>query len=372
VTRTTTPAPRTTRTDRRLLALLGVVIAGLVVWQVAIIVDGAPVPLVFHAAAVVHLLIGGMGAFLLLRTDARRLGWLLCLQTLFLVSFIGPPVFMETGAAWAGAMEALGGLPLAFLMAATILYPTGYAESRVLAALVGLATLGIIVGCTHWLGVNLGWWEPLTDPLELAIALTTLPLFASFVEQARIYRRRPVLQQKQLKWYVLGLLAVPMYAVPGLLGWSEEAFAVVDAATTALFPIAILIGVTRYRLYEIDRIVSRTVAYALVIATLALLGIGGVTGLTSLLPTRDDLAVALSTVAVVALFDPLRRRVVDAVDRRFDRTRYVARQVVEGFGRDVRDVTDLDEVREHIDAVLARTVAPASIAVWQPSKAVSP
>lgn len=221
MTRTPSIASRVTQTDRCLLAVLGVVIAGLVAWEIAIIVEGAPVPLSFHAAAVVHLLIGSVGAFLLLRTDAWQLGWLLSLQTLFLVGFIGPLVFMETGAPWAGAMEALGGLPLAFLMTAIILYPTGHAESRVLTALVGLATLGVAVGCAHWLGVNLGWWEPLTDPLDLAIGLTTVPLFASFFEQARVYRRRPPLQQTQLKWYVLGLLAIPMYALPGLLGWSD-------------------------------------------------------------------------------------------------------------------------------------------------------
>ncbi len=69
---------------------------------------------------------------------------------------------------------------------------------------------------------------------------------------------------------------------------------------------------------------------------------------------------------VVALFDPLRRRVIAAVDRRFDRTRYVARQVVEGFGRDVQDVTDPDEIGEHVHSVVSRTVAPTTVAVWQP------
>ena len=362
-------ASAATTTDRRLLTLLGTVVAGLVVWEVAIIVDGAPVPLVFHAASVVHLLIGCIGAFILLRTDARRIGWLLCLQTLFLATFIGTPVFMETGAAWAGAMEAVGGLPLAFLMAATILYPTGHAESRVLAVLVALSTLGITIGGTHWLGVNLGWWQPIADPLEFAIALTTVPLFASFFEQARIYRRRPPVQQKQVKWYVLGLLAVPMYVVPGLLGWSDEAFQVVDAVTTILFPIAILIGITRYRLYEIDRMVSRTVAYLLIVGSLAALFVGMVTLATTILPTQDQFSVAATTVAVVALFNPLRRRVVDAVDRRFNRTRYVAQQVIEDFGRSVRDETDLDDVRTGVDDVIDRTIAPRTVAIWQPARA---
>jgi len=122
---------------------------------------------------------------------------------------------------------------------------------------------------------------------------------------------------------------------------------------------------TADRLDDVDRLVSRTAAYAVVVVTLALLGIGGVLVVTSLLPAQDRLAVALSTVAVVALFDPVRRRVIDVVDRRFDRSRYVARQVVEDFGRDVQDVTDVADIADRVHAVIGRTVAPTTVALWR-------
>jgi len=256
-------------------------------------------------------------------------------------------------------------------MLAIVLYPTGRPASRLLAVLAGAVVVLNGLSAVHWLGVNLSWWDPLTDPLELAVGLSTIPLFASFVEQARVYRRRPLEQQKQVKWYVLGLLTVPGYVVPFALGWSEEAFAAVDALLTLLFPIAILVGITRYRLYEVDRVISRTIAYGVVLGLLGLLFVGSVSTVASLLPTQDRLAVALTTVVVVALFDPLRRRVVDVVDRRFDRTRYVARQVVDSFGRKVRDVTDLDEIGRRVHAVVSRTVAPTTIAVWQPPSGAS-
>ena len=181
------------------------------------------------------------------------------------------------------------------------------------------------------------------------------------------YRRRPRIEQLQIKWFLLGIgvwLAYPLAFALGL-----DASGVWGIVISAPLPLAILAAITRYRLYDIDRIVSRTVAYATVVGLLALLGVGGVALLTSLLPTQDRLAVVLTTLAVVALFAPLRRRVVDAVDRRFDRTRYVARQVVEDFGRQVQDVTDLDEVVERVHAVTGATLTPATVAVWQPTEA---
>ena len=93
--------------------------------------------------------------------------------------------------------------------------------------------------------------------------------------------------------------------------------------------------------------------------------------MTSLLPAQDRLAV-FSTVAVVALFDHSGRWVIDAVDRRFDRRRYVARQVVEHFGRSVQDITDVAEISDQVRAVVSRTVAPTTVAVWRPTHVSQP
>jgi len=346
-----------------LLGVTGLGLAGWSVWAALTLTDVGGVVLL---PIVPHLMIGGIGAFLVLRTDARRLGWLLATSVIFVSTWGGTATFEATGAAWSGVVEASSGVWLSLLMLAIVLYPTGRPASRPLAVIAGAVVVLNGFAAVHWLGINLSWWDPLTDPLKLSVGLSTIPLFASFLEQARIYRRRPLEQQKQVKWYVLGLLTVPGYVVPLALGWSDEAFAVVDALITLLFPIAILVGITRYRLYEVDRVVSRTIAYGTVLGLLGLLFVGSVGTVASLLPTQDRLGVALTTVAVVALFDPLRRRVVDVVDRRFDRTRYVARQVVAGFGREVRDVTDLDEIDQRVHAVLGRTVAPTTVALWQP------
>jgi MFS family permease len=359
--RTTTLGVANAHFDRVALALLGIVVLASATGS-AFLVDSVLIWL----PVVPHTLIWMIGTFLVLRTEHRFFGWLLAGSGLFVTSFVFGPLYAETGGTLAGVGVALAGLWLWPLMHAIIVYPTGRPASLVLRALAIAVAVGTVVASGHWLAVNMGWFSSPADPLELAIALSSIPLFLSFPEQLRIYRRRPLVEQKQLKWYVFGLAAIPLYMLPGLLGWSEEAFGAVDAATTILFPLAILVGITRYRLYEVDRIVSRTVAYALVLAVLAAVFVGGVTGLTSLLPAQDGIAVVVTTVVVMALFSPVLRRVRDAVDRRFDRSRYESGQVVEEFGRTIAEVADLREVHLRLHDVLGRTVAPATVAVWEP------
>ena len=356
-----------TACDRRLLFVFWILLAGLIVWAVTLVPDTIP-PLAL-VPGLPGLLYAVIGAFLVIRTGERLIGWLLTLQMLFILNVTCTFVFAAGDATWAGVVGPLAWNFLALLTAAIIIFPTGRPASGVLSALlVGTVALSLFAS-THWLGVNLGWWEGLTDPQELAIGLSVVPLLLTFLEQARIFRRRPALERQQVKPFLLALAVQPLHVVPLALGWSEEAFNIVNTVLTMTFPIAIFIGITRYRLYEIDRIVSRTVGYAIVVAALGALGVGGVTLVTSLLPAQDRLAVALSTVAVVALFDPLRRRVIDVVDRRFDRTRYVARQVVEQFGRAVQDQTELEDLHAGIHDVIATTMAPRTVAIWQPEVA---
>jgi hypothetical protein len=353
-----------TTTDRRLLFVFWILLAGLIVWAVTLVPDTIP-PLAL-VPGLPGLLYAVIGAFLVLRTGARLIGWLLTLQMLLILNITGTFVFAAGGATWAGVVGPLAWNFLALLTAAIILFPTGRPASGVLSVLlVGMVALSLFAS-THWLGVNLGWWEGLTDPQDLAIALNVVPLLLAFLEQARIFQRRPALERQQVKPFLLAFATQTLYVVPLALGWSEDAFNIVNTVLTMTIPIAIFIGITRYRLYDIDRVISRTVGYAIIVTALGVLGVGGVTFVTSLLPTQDRLAVALSTVGVMALFDPLRRRVIDVVDRRFDRTRYEARQVVEDFGRSVQDVTDVEEIADRVRAVLGRTIAPTTVAVWQP------
>lgn len=132
----------------------------------------------------------------------------------------------------------------------------------------------------------------------------------------------------------------------------------------ALIPAAIVVAIRRYRLYEIDRIVSRTVAHAIVVALLAGAYVAA-TGLSALvLPADSDLAVAASTLVVAGAFRPLRRRVRARVDRRFDRARYHADLEVAAFSRRLRHEVDLDAVAGEIAAVIARTLAPSDATLW--------
>ena len=308
------------------------------------------------------------GAIIVLRTWTRLIGWLLVvagvLWPLIPVCFQeGPAPPPDTGVNL--FLQTLGEQGNVCLLLLLLVFPTGRLDTRLARVGAVIALLPSMVylplGALSAMGV--------IGDVPTAPFVVVLIVFGAFVVlgltmQVLRYRHRPRVEQLQIKWFLLAVgtfLAYPVIEVFDLR-WGP----VPDLVITSSVPVAVLLAITRYRLYEIDRIISRTVGYAIVVATLGALGVGGVTFVTSLLPAQDRLAVALSTVGVVALFDPLRRRVIDVVDRRFDRTRYVARQVVDGFGRDVRDVTDSDEIARRVHAVIGRTIAPTTVAVWQP------
>jgi hypothetical protein len=123
-------------------------------------------------------------------------------------------------------------------------------------------------------------------------------------------------------------------------------------------------AVLRYRLYDIDRIVSRTVTYALVVGLLVAVYAGAAALLTRVLPVESDLAVAAATLAAAALLTPLRRSIQHRVDRRFNRTRYIAEQEMESFTGRLRDTTDVAALQADLEAVIQRTLQPATIGVW--------
>ncbi len=129
-------------------------------------------------------------------------------------------------------------------------------------------------------------------------------------------------------------------------------------------PAAVGVAVTRYRLFEINRLISRTVAYALVVGAIVAIYAGGVILLRSLLPLQGNFAIAASTLVVAALFNPLRRRVQVRVDRRFNRSHYVARQELERFAARLRDELDLDDLTDDLLAVVANTLQPSSVTLW--------
>jgi hypothetical protein len=120
----------------------------------------------------------------------------------------------------------------------------------------------------------------------------------------------------------------------------------------------------KYRLYEIDRIISRTLAYAIVTGVPVGVYAGLVLLSTQVLGFHSSVAVAVSTLTAVGLFNPLRRRVQQAVDRRFNRARYDADQTVTTFATRLKDAVDLDSVRDDLAATVEKTLEPAHMSVW--------
>jgi len=371
---TATVPERGTRGRDALLALATIAYLG-----AAGVLALAPVPLFQRAALVQTFALFACGVLIVRRTDTPVIGWLLIVPGVtfnFIYDEVGATDLslpagaegVDVVAAFLDALPHLGILALALLV---LVFPSGRPGSSIARAAVWFAIVSNGAAFLLQLLVTSGLIER-GPSAETGFNLMTVAFAAvvlvGLVEQMRRYRRRPRVEQLQLKWFIFAIAGQFLY--PAMIAAGIEsgtvAFAVLDNVATTLWPVTILIAMSRYRLYDVDHLVSRTAAYAIVVVTLALLGIGGVLAVTSLLPAQDRLAVALSTVAVVALFDPLRRRVVDVVDRRFDRTRYVARQVVEDFGRDVQDVTDIAEIAERVHAVLGRTVAPTTVAVWRP------
>lgn len=187
------------------------------------------------------------------------------------------------------------------------------------------------------------------------------------------YRSAGSIERQQLKWFLFAsastaLASATMFAVatltPGPIG---EAPLIAFALAGATVPLAIGIAILRYRLYDIDRIISRTIAYAAVTATIgamftALLLL--LTGLMTAVAGGETIAVAASTLVAFALFQPVRRRVQRTVDRRFDRSRYDADITVRTFGGRLRGDIDIRTVCAEIVDTASAAVRPASVAVW--------
>jgi hypothetical protein len=174
----------------------------------------------------------------------------------------------------------------------------------------------------------------------------------------------------QIKWVAVGGLL----QIASILGtWVLDAISgddfpiagVLVAMVSSLFvPVALGVAILRYRLYDIDHLVSRTVSYAVLGALLGVLFFGGVIGIQALVGATSDLAIAATTLAVAALFDPLRRRLHDLMDRRFNRSRFDAERVVQGFTARLNNITSTDLIASDLRTTLERTVAPASLGIW--------
>jgi hypothetical protein len=186
------------------------------------------------------------------------------------------------------------------------------------------------------------------------------------------FRRSAGVERQQLKWFataavLLGACFPIVFVVPSGVAASD----VVEDLVTVLFiglPIAIGIAILRYRLYDIDVIVNRALVYGPLTVLLAATYVGGVVGLQyvfrALTGQGSTLAVVASTLAIAALFNPLRRRVQAFVDRRFYRRKYDAAKTLEAFSARLREETDLDALRDGLVGVAKDTVQPEHASLW--------
>jgi hypothetical protein len=202
-----------------------------------------------------------------------------------------------------------------------------------------------------------------------AIRVLFLLILLAAVSVLLRFRRAGPVERQQLKWFLFaaGLASVSLVVNQVGVPVNARVWAVVDAAGFALLPTAVAIAVLRYRLYEIDRIVSRTVSYGLLTGGLIALYLVVVAVLRPLLEPltgSSSVAVAASTLGVAAVFNPARRRLQAAVDRRFDRARYDAARAVDAFAARLRDQVDLDQVTAGLRDTVAATVAPTRVGVW--------
>ncbi len=204
---------------------------------------------------------------------------------------------------------------------------------------------------------------------DVILVLTLLLGLSFVVRQLLNWRRASGLRRQQLKWLASGAVVSVTCAalsVPGatqssgVWAWLND---VLSVGLVAL-PASIGVGILKYRLYEIDRLISRTLAYAIVTGLL----IGGYAALVAMAHTvvsyRSPLAVAVATLAAVAVFNPLRRRVQHAVDRWFNRAHYDAEAMISAFATRMQGAADLDGIRADLLAVTCQALEPAHVSLW--------
>jgi hypothetical protein len=214
--------------------------------------------------------------------------------------------------------------------------------------------------------------RPIDNPFGLAGAAGTVAavvgftglglwltsMVAALVSLVLRFRASRGTERQQLRWVVAGAAGAVAGLLVGIAGVVITYFAVLCV------PVGVAVAVLRYRLWDLDRLVSRTVTYALVTALLVIPYLLVVPTASKLVEGAGSLAVAAATLTVAALFQPLRRRVQDLVDRRFNRRRYDAVRTVEGFATRLRDQLDLDALHGELLAVVDQTMQPTSTSLW--------
>lgn len=342
----------------------------------------------------------GTGALIASRQPTNAVGWILVavggFQALGGLSEYGrwalliaaQPTPLAAEAVWLGNWIWIPSLVLlaTFL---PLLFPTGQLPSRrwrpIAAVAAATATLmALAQALAGWplrglpmldpaLDTDLGGFEAVFQAGSVVVGLCAVAALASV--RAR-YRHAGDIERQQLKWVGFGAAVTVAGIVATFFDpfWTAPGLAVALTAFQAL-PVTIAVAMLRYRLYDIDRLLSRTVAYALLTGVLAGVYLAAVVALQALLRPiagPSELAVAGATLAAAAVFAPARSRLQTTVDRRFNRARYDAVHTVAAFRGRVRDETSGDRIRHQLAHVTAAAVEPTAVAVWLPAPRDTP
>jgi hypothetical protein len=343
----------------------------------------------------VLLLFGWFGALIVSRRPNHRIGWLLCAfgfltalgafaNEYAIYGLIGHPGAAPGAEALAWFTSWLSSGYLALLAALLALFPTGRSLSPHWRWVLWLAGSGVactLVGAL-WLwplrGVAL-LQLPSSEPVGLPGLLYTVgswaPVIAVLAAVASLavrFRRAQGAERQQLKWLAYaGVMVVLCFVLPEAVAdalGSQLAGDLVFAALFAPVPVAVGVAILKYRLYDIDRLINRTLVYGLLTALLAGVYAGVVLLLGQVFGGIGDQppswAVAGATLAAAALFQPARRRIQAAVDRRFNRRKYDAARTIEAFSARLRDELDLDTLSAELLAVVDQTMKPTTASLW--------
>jgi len=328
-----------------------------------------------------------VGALVAAKRPGNPIGWLLLGSVLCYaiggagVTVAGPPLI-----AWAGAWA--WGVGVGLAVVTLLLFPDGHLPSRRWRPVLWVAVVGIVAFV-----VGAGFGAPtigdsdVPNPfavqgslgealgaLQEAFPLVIVAALLALVSVVARFRRSRGIEREQIKWvlYAAALVGVGLMAqLPIFIVMPPDAAAdASNAVATSAFacvPVAIGIAVLRYRLYDIDVLIRRTLVYGATTGAIALAFFGGIVLLQAVLrpvTSGSELAVAISTLVSFALFQPLRGRVQRAVDRRFYRAKYDAEHTVDAFAARLRGDVDLDSLRVELLDAVADTLQPAHASVW--------
>jgi hypothetical protein len=342
----------------------------------------------------------GLGTLIVVRADGHIVGWLFAVAAVLMgwvFGCYGIGGLLEASQPahpFAGWFSLAGALlfPIALILilpAVALTFPTGALPGPrwrwpvgLVVSMVGVRML-VIVSRPGPMGVGgpnnpLTPWLPDVSPSGLgvmnaldAIGSLSIVLGAALGVAAIIvrFRRSHGDERLQLKWFLAAMTPAAVL-LPASLSELGTTFPIVNILSVAAVPIAaisVAVAILRYRLYDIDRIISRSISYGLVTAllvTVFLLVNLGLQALLAQMTSGNSLAIAASTLLAATLFTPVRRRVQHIVDRRFDRARYDSEEMATAFSVRMRDATELPTIASDLDMTVRRAIAPSRIGLW--------